>query len=185
MHQLWLFTMFINVSKMKLVVKYRSTKPGIEPVITEKGSWFDLKAAETVEFKAPHNAYNTRITTVDVKKVSLGIAMQMPKGIEALVVPRSSLYGEKGVTLVNSVGVIDPPYCGDNDIWSAKFKADRDATIIEGERIVQFRLIPSQRASIWTKIKWLFVSEIVFEKVEFLTNPDRGGYGASGGYKEV
>ena len=177
--------MFINVDKMKLVVNYRSVDPSIKPVITDKGEWIDLMAAENVDFAAPHNAYNTRITEYDAKKVSLGIAMSLPKGIEAVILPRSSLYGNKGVTLVNSQGVIDSSYSGDNDIWSAYLKADRASTILVGERIVQFRLQPSQRASIWTKIKWLFVSKIEFNKVEYLNNPDRGGYGVSGGYKEV
>lgn len=185
MHQLWLFTMFINVNKMKLVIEYRATDPIIEPIVEEQGDWFDLMAAETVEFAAPHNAYNTRITTYDAKKVSLGIAMSLPDGIEAICNPRSSLYGKKGVTLVNSQGVIDSSYRGDNDIWSAHLKADRATTINKGEKIIQFRLQPSQRASIWTKIKWLFVSKIEFKRVEYLKNPDRGGYGTTGGYKEV
>lgn len=177
--------MFINVNKMKLVINYRSILPEIKPIITDNGEWFDLMAAENVEFAAPHNAYNTRITEYDAKKVSLGIAMSLPKGIEAVILPRSSLYEKKGVTLVNSEGVIDSSYGGDNDIWSAYLKADRASNILCGERIVQFRLQPSQRASIWTKIKWLFISKIKFQKVEYLKNPDRGGYGASGGYKEV
>lgn len=178
--------MFIKFSlKMKLTIPYCSVDKDIAPVINDNGEWFDLVVAENVDFQAPHNAYNTRITQYDTKKVSLGIAMALPKEFEAIVVPRSSLYHKKALTLVNSIGIIDSSYNGDQDIWAAYLKADKQTSLTKGDRIVQFRIQPSQKASIWTKIKWLFVSQIVFKKVESLNNPNRGGYGTSGGYKEV
>ena len=111
--------------------------------------------------------------------------MSLPVGIEAILAPRSSLFEKKGLELVNSIGVIDSTYSGNSDIWNAYLKASRDCVVTKGERIVQFRLQPSQRASVWTKLKWLFTSKIEFINVDDLGRPNRGGNGSTGGYKEV
>jgi dUTPase len=49
-----------------------------------------------------------------------------------------------------------------------------------GDRVAQFRIQLSQRASIWQKLKWLFTSEIEFVQVKHLGNEDRGGFGSTG-----
>lgn len=170
---------------MKLKIYYKSIDENIHPVVLKDGEWFDLMAAEDHTFSAPHNAYNTRITQYDSYKISLGIAMSLPVGIEAILAPRSSLFEKKGLELVNSIGVIDSTYSGNSDIWNAYLKASRDCIVTKGERIVQFRLQPSQRASVWTKLKWLFTSKIEFINVDDLGRPNRGGNGSTGGYKEV
>lgn len=170
---------------MKLKIYYKSIDENIHPVVLKDGEWFDLMAAEDHTFSAPHNAYNTRITQYDSYKISLGIAMSLPVGIEAILAPRSSLFEKKGLELVNSIGVIDSTYSGNSDIWNAYLKASRDCVVTKGERIVQFRLQPSQRASVWTKLKWLFTSKIEFINVDDLGRPNRGGNGSTGGYKEV
>lgn len=133
---------------MKLKIYYKSIDENIHPVVLKDGEWFDLMAAEDHTFSAPHNAYNTRITQYDSYKISLGIAMSLPVGIEAILAPRSSLFEKKGLELVNSIGVIDSTYSGNSDIWNAYLKASRDCVVTKGERIVQFRLQPSQRASV-------------------------------------
>lgn len=170
---------------MKLKIYYKSIDENIHPVVLKDGEWFDLMAAEDHTFSAPHNAYNTRITQYDSYKISLGIAMSLPVGIEAILAPRSSLFEKKGLELVNSIGVIDSTYSGNSDIWNAYLKASRDCVVTKGERIVQFRLQPSQKASVWTKLKWIFTSKIKFINVDDLGRPDRGGNGSTGGYKEV
>nr|DAG93829.1 MAG TPA: dUTPase [Crassvirales sp.] len=170
---------------MKLKIYYKSIDENIHPVVLKDGEWFDLMAAEDHTFSAPHNAYNTRITQYDSYKISLGIAMSLPVGIEAILAPRSSLFEKKGLELVNSIGVIDSTYSGNSDIWNAYLKASRDCVVTKGERIVQFRLQPSQKASVWTKLKWLFTSKIEFINVDDLGRPNRGGNGSTGGYKEV
>lgn len=170
---------------MKLKIYYKSIDENIHPVVLKDGEWFDLMAAEDHTFSAPHNVYNTRITQYDSYKISLGIAMSLPVGIEAILAPRSSLFEKKGLELVNSIGVIDSTYSGNSDIWNAYLKASRDCVVTKGERIVQFRLQPSQKASVWTKLKWLFTSKIEFINVDDLGRPNRGGNGSTGGYKEV
>lgn len=120
------------------------------------GDWVDLRAGETVELKAGEYAM-----------IPLGVAMERPKGYEALVAPRSSTFRKYGVILVNSIGVIDESYCGDNDEWNFLAYAVRDTIIPKNERICQFRIIEHQ-------------PPIEFEVVETLGNPNRGGIGSTG-----
>lgn len=71
-------------------------------------------------------------------------------------------------------------YSGSNDEWQFPAIAFKSRTINEGDRICQFRIQPSQKASIWTKIKWLFTNKVEFVEVEDLQNADRGGIGTTG-----
>lgn len=122
----------------------------------DKGDWIDLRAAQTVELKAG-----------EFKLIPLGIAMQLPEGYEAHVVPRSSTYKNFGVIQTNHCGIIDQSYCGDNDEWRFPAYALRDTVINVNDRICQFRIMKKQPA-------------INFEEVEVLGNNDRGGIGSTG-----
>lgn len=53
-------------------------------------------------------------------------------------------------------------------------------TIHSGDRICQFRIQLSQKATFWQKIKWLLSSGIKLKKVEKLNTINRGGLGSSG-----
>ena len=122
----------------------------------DKGDWIDLRAAETVELKAG-----------EFKLIPLGIAMQLPEGYEAHVVPRSSTYKNFGIIQTNHQAVIDESYCGDNDQWWYPAYALRDTTINANDRICQFRIMEKQ-------------PPINFEEVDTLCNEDRGGIGSTG-----
>lgn len=122
----------------------------------DKGDWIDLRAAQTVELKAG-----------EFKLIPLGVAMQLPEGYEAHVVPRSSTYKNFGIIQTNHQAVIDESYCGDNDQWFYPAYALRDTVINVNDRICQFRIIKKQPA-------------INFEEVEVLGNDDRGGIGSTG-----
>ena len=120
------------------------------------GDWIDLRAAEDVTMKAG-----------EYKMIPLGIAMELPKGYEALVAPRSSTFRRYGVLLANSIGIIDESYKGDNDEWNFLAYAVRDTVIPKNERICQFRIIKHQPS-------------IRFVEVRSLGNADRGGVGSTG-----
>lgn len=120
------------------------------------GDWIDLRAAETTEIKAG-----------EFKMIPLGVAMELPKGYEALVLPRSSTFLKYGVILVNSMGVIDESYCGDGDEWHFLAYALHDTVIPKNERICQFRIVEHQPS-------------IELVEVERLGNTDRGGIGSTG-----
>lgn len=122
----------------------------------EKGNWIDLRAAETVEMKKG-----------EFKLIPLGIAMHLPLGYEAHVVPRSSTFKNFKIIQTNSFGVIDESYCGDNDQWFFPALAVEDTVIHKNDRICQFRVMDHQPA-------------IDFEEVETLGMPDRGGHGSTG-----
>lgn len=121
-----------------------------------KGDWIDLRAAEKIV-----------LNKGEFKLIPLGVAMQLPKGYEAHVVPRSSTYKNFGIIQTNSMGVIDELYCGDNDQWFFPAYALRDTVINVNDRICQFRIMEHQ-------------PELEFEAVEELFNEDRGGHGSTG-----
>lgn len=177
---------------MKLKIKVKRINKNIPlPEVIDKGDWIDLRAAETVTLNAPqanilkrHKVKGVeerhRDVEFDSKLIRLGVAMQLPKGFEAVALSRSSTYKNFGVILGNSEGVIDQPYCGDNDEWKYNAIAFRDTTINEGDRICQFRIQLSQKATMWQKIKWLLSSGVEIVEVDELGNPDREGIGITG-----
>lgn len=176
--------------RLKIKVK-RINKNLFLPTVIEKGEWIDLYASEDIVLKAPQaetlkkrtvdgNREGYRNVTFDSCLIGLGVAMQLPKGFEAVVLPRSSTFRNFGVILANSQGVIDNTYCGDNDEWKFNAVAFRDTCINEGDRICQFRIQLSQKATMWQKIKWMLCSGIRMRQVDNLDNPDRHGLGSTG-----
>lgn len=166
-------------------IKVKLFTPECEFKFINKGEWIDLMAAETVELSAPianplNSKRNKRTVEFDTALIPLGIGMKLPKGFEAIINTRSSTYNNFGVTLANSQGVIDYKYSGPNDQWKFKAIAFRDTVINRGDRICQFRIQPSQKATIWQKIKWLFTNKIEFEFVSDYEGIDRGGFGSTG-----
>lgn len=120
------------------------------------GDWIDLRCAKETILKAG-----------EFSLIPLGVAMQLPKGYEALMVPRSSTFKHFCIIQTNSMGVIDESYRGDNDQWHFPAYAMRDTVIHVNDRICQFRIVKHQ-------------PEIEFQKVEDLGNLDRGGIGSTG-----
>ena len=137
-------------------IKYITDKIEKLAYIGGKSDWVDLRSAEDVTLKKG-----------EFKLIPLGIAMELPKGYEAHVVPRSSTYKNFGVIQTNHMGVIDETYCGDNDQWFMPVLAMRDTRIHVNDRICQFRIMEHQ-------------PELVFEETEILGHADRGGHGSTG-----
>lgn len=139
---------------MEIKIKYIRD---VEPIkLLECGDWIDLRAAEEIDIKAG-----------EYKMIPLGVAMELPKGYEALMLPRSSTFKKYGVILANSMGVIDESYCGDTDEWMFLAYAVRDTKIPKNERICQFRITEHQPS-------------VNIVKVEALGNKNRGGIGSTG-----
>ena len=137
-------------------IKYHTDEIEKLRYIDGKSDWVDLRAAEDVELK-----------TGEFKLISLGVSMELPKGYEAHIVPRSSTFKTWGILQTNSMAVIDESYCGDNDIWRYPVYATRDTIIHKNDRICQFRIEKHQPT-------------IMFEEVDTLGNEDRSGFGSSG-----
>ena len=120
------------------------------------GAMFDLAASEDVELREG-----------EVKVIPLGIRMKLPEGYFGLVVPRSSTCLKHGIMMANSVGIIEPDYCGDSDVGGFVAYAIRDTVIAKGMRIAQFMPVP-------------MFGDLDFDVVDSMPYADRGGYGSTG-----
>jgi len=145
-----------GMDKKTLRIRYVSKEIDKLTYIDGKSDWIDLRAAEDVVMKKG-----------EFRLISLGIAVQLPEGYEAHIVPRSSTYKNFGVIQANHMGVVDCSYCGDNDLWRFPALAMRDTHIHVNDRICQFRIMKNQPA-------------IVFEETDHLEGEDRGGFGSTG-----
>jgi dUTP pyrophosphatase len=141
---------------MNIKIKYFTDEIDKLCYIDGKSDWIDLRAAETVELKAG-----------EFRLIPLGVAMQLPMGYEAHVVPRSSTFKNFGVIQTNSQGVIDESYSGPNDQWFFPAYALRDTVINVNDRICQFRIMEHQ-------------PKIEFNESSLEDNTDRGGHGSTG-----
>jgi len=129
----------------------------IDPIEQKEGSdWIDLRTAE-----------DTYMYMLAYHHIPLGVAMELPEGYEAVVIPRSSTFKNWSIIQANSCGLIDESYCGDNDQWMFPAIALRDTFIPKNTRICQFRIQKKQ-------------PKINFETVEVLGNKDRKGFGSTG-----
>ncbi len=137
-------------------IKYKTDKIKKLEYIDGKSDWIDLRACETVDLKAGEFAL-----------IPLGVAMELPKGYEGHLVPRSSTFKNYGILQTNSCGIIDCSYCGDDDWWCMPVYATRDTVIRENDRICQFRIMENQPV-------------LEFEEVKSLGNISRGGFGSTG-----
>ena len=124
--------------------------------IDGKSDWIDLRASEEVVLKQG-----------EFKLIPLGVAMKLPNGFEAHIVPRSSTFKNFGIIQTNHCGIIDNSYCGDSDMWMFPAFAVRDTIIHKNDRICQFRIMRNQ-------------PEIQFCEVNKLEGEDRGGFGSTG-----
>lgn len=140
---------------MKIKIKYfNKDLEKVKKILN--GDWIDLRSAETIHLKQG-----------EFKLIPLGVAMKLPEGYEAHIVPRSSTFKNFGVIQTNHQGVVDESYCGDNDQWFFPAYALRDTTINFNDRICQFRIVEK-------------MPDIEFDVVDILFNEDRGGHGSSG-----
>lgn len=172
---------------MKTKIKVLVKEEGCEPVINKKGDWIDLRAAEDCHLHCPtagqlkhHTDGRSRDVQMNKSLISLGVAMQLPKGFEAIMVPRSSNPKHYGSIMPHSIGIIDNKYNGNDDVWKFSMLAFAECDVKKGDRIAQFRIQLSQYATMWQKIKWLFSNGIKIEYVKTLNNNNRGGFGSSG-----
>lgn len=144
----------LNTKEIK--IKFKDPKVYEEFNHIEVGDWIDLRTIDVVTLKKGQ-----------FRKVDLGVAMELPAGYEALLVPRSSTFKNYGVLQANSMAVIDNSFCGDDDYWSFLVLATEDVTIPKGVRICQFRIMKNQ-------------PQIDFKVVDKLGNENRGGMGSTG-----
>ena len=99
--------------------------------------------------------------------VPTGIAIELPKGLEAQIRPRSSVAFKNGVTILNSPGTIDSDYRGEVKIMLINH-GQETFTVKPGDRIAQMVITRIERVNL--------------KKSEFITKTIRGsgGFGSTG-----
>ncbi len=99
--------------------------------------------------------------------VPTGIRIELPKGYEAQVRPRSGLALKHGITVLNTPGTIDSDYRGELKVLLVNLSND-DFVINAGERVAQMVIAKHET------VEW--------EEVEVLDETERGegGYGHTG-----
>ena len=146
----------------KIKIKYFTDEIERLCYIDGKSDWIDLRASERVELKAG-----------EFKLIPLGVAMELPKGYEAHVVPRSSTFKNYGILQTNSCGIIDGSYCGDDDMWRLPAYATRDTVIEKNDRICQFRIVENQPQILFEECAHLDGKTVVDLAVPESSNHDK------------
>ena len=119
----------------------------------------DLHAAESVLLGPGERA-----------TVSTGVAIALPDGYVAFVVPRSGLAFKHGITIVNAPGAVDAGYRGEIKVMLINHDPREPIELRRGDRIAQLVIQRFERAE--------------FIDVEALPESVRGsgGYGSTGGF---
>ncbi|RYZ97873.1 MAG: dUTP diphosphatase [Sphingobacteriaceae bacterium] len=127
---------------------------------------YETESAAGMDIRASINE-NIIIKPLERKLVPTGLFMELPKGFEAQIRPRSGLALKSGITVLNSPGTIDADYRGEIKVLLINF-SEEDFTVENGQRIAQ--MIISKHET----ISW--------HEVEILTETQRGagGYGHTG-----
>lgn len=139
-------------------IKMLSDKAVCPEYATDGSLGMDLSAAieEPITLKAGERAL-----------IPLGFAIQIPDGWGAFVFPRSGLSFKKGITMCNSVGVIDTDYTGEVKVATVNI-SDTDYVINPGDRIAQLVFLPVEKAQ-------LIISDSLDD-----TDRGAGGFGSTG-----
>ncbi len=152
---------------MDIRIKYFDEAVKLKKI--SKGNWIDVYANKDVFVKLNQRAM-----------IPLGFALELPKGWEAHIVPRSSTFKTWGIIQTNGMGIVDDTYIGDNDQWHMPVfclaaqniqiidgKEEKGSLIKKGDKIAQFRIME-------------VMPEINFMEVDYFGNADRGGFGTTG-----
>ena len=99
--------------------------------------------------------------------IPTGLCIELPRGFEAQIRPRSGLALKHGVTILNTPGTIDSDYRGELKVLLVNFSTE-DFVVNDGERIAQMVIARHETAC--------------FEEVDVRDETERGtgGYGHTG-----
>ena len=141
--------------KVKLINKSNNPNPSYE---TEGSAGVDLRA---------FTEEDVVIKPMERKMIHTGLYMQIPEGYEGSVRPRSGLAIKKGITIINTPGVVDEDFRGEICVLLVNL-SDEDFVIQNGDRIAQMLFKPVERA--------------IFAEVRELDETERGdgGFGHTG-----
>jgi dUTP pyrophosphatase len=141
--------------KVKVINKSTHSLPNYE---TSQSAGMDLRANLVSEVS---------IEPMQRVLIGTGLFIELPKGYEAQIRPRSGLAFKHGITVLNSPGTIDADYRGEIKILLINLSSDT-FIIKDGERIAQMIIAKHETIS-WT----------IVESLED-TERGAGGYGHTG-----
>ncbi len=87
------------------------------------------------------------------KLIKTGLFIELPKGLEAQVRPRSGMAYKHGISVLNSPGTIDSDYRGEIGVIAVNL-SNEEYTIEKGERIAQLVIARHERAE-WVSVETL------------------------------
>jgi dUTP pyrophosphatase len=141
--------------QIKIVNKSNNQLPAYS---TEMSAGMDIRASlsEPVILKP-----------LERKLIPTGLFVEIPKGYEAQIRPRSGLALKKGITVLNTPGTIDADYRGEIGIILINLSQE-DFVVENGERICQMIIAAHET------VQWSLVQEL--EETE----RGAGGFGHTG-----
>ncbi|MDO4708123.1 MAG: dUTP diphosphatase [Porphyromonadaceae bacterium] len=141
--------------QVKIINASRHTVPSY---MTEEAAGMDIKAYLDVPIT---------LAPLERRLISTGLSIELPKGLEAQVRPRSGLALKHGITVLNSPGTIDSDYRGEIGVLLINL-SNTPFVIQDGERIAQLVIARHER------IAWQEISELE------PTDRGTGGFGHTG-----
>ncbi len=141
---------------MKIKIKKLHIDAKIPAYQTNGAVGFDLSSVSYMTIRSGESAL-----------VPTGLSIELPKGYELQVRPRSGLALKYSITVLNSPGTVDSDYRGELKVILINH-GKNDFVIAVGERIAQ---------GIINRVEL-----VDFDEVEELSNTDRGvsGFGSTG-----
>lgn len=142
---------------LKVKIVNRSGLP-LPEYKTAESAGMDLSSAEQKAIT---------LKPLERKLIKTGLFIELPKGFEAQVRPRSGMAFKHGISVLNSPGTIDSDYRGEIGVIAVNL-SNEEYTIEKGERIAQLVIAKHERA------EWV--------AVETLEETERGagGFGSTG-----
>lgn len=90
----------------------------------------------------------THLLPLERKLIRTGIAIAIPEGYAGFVQPRSGLAFKRGLSLVNTPGLIDANYRGEIKIPVINLDPQEAINIEPGDRIAQLVILPVAHATL-------------------------------------
>ena len=97
------------------------------------------------------------LKSLERKLIPTGIFVEIPKGFEAQIRPRSGLALKKGISVLNTPGTIDADYRGEVGVILVNLSPE-DFIVTDGERIC-LMVVAKHETVVWETVKQLEETE--------------------------
>ncbi len=131
------FEPFLRTDPMDLRIRRLDANLPVPAYAHEGDAGLDLYAAERVVLEPLSRAF-----------VRTGIAVAIPDGFAGFVQPRSGLAIRRGLSFVNTPGLIDSHYRGEIKIIAINLDPKSTLTLERGERVAQLVIQRVERVSV-------------------------------------